>query len=92
MDAAIQRCLTSGDASRFERLLAKLHLEWWMGHGTEIRANRGLKQKHVARLPNSCCGSCRTMLSADLGAELENRDLRQLLCHRHPVVQMRQHD
>jgi transposase len=80
----------SGHAHWFERLLAELQLELWIGDATVIRAKRGRKPKtdrqdaqHILKL----------MLKDDFPKiwvpSWENRDLRQLLWHRHRMVQAR---
>jgi transposase len=80
----------SGHARWFERLLAELQLELWMGDASEIGRKRGRKQKtdrqdaqHILSL----------LLKNDFPpiwvASWENRDLRQLLWHRHRMVQAR---
>jgi transposase len=80
----------SGHARWFERLLAELNFELWIGDAAEIRAKRVRKQKtdrqdaqHILRL----------LLKDDFPriwvASWENRDLRQLLWHRHRMVQTR---
>ena len=80
----------SGHARWFERLMAELQLEWWIGDAAAIRAKRGRKQKtdrqdaqHILKL----------MLKDDFPKvwvpSSENRDLRQLLWHRHRMVQAR---
>ena len=80
----------SGHARWFERLLAELQLELWIGDATVIRAKRGRKPKtdrqdaqHILKL----------MLKDDFPKiwvpSGENRDLRQLLWHRHRMVQAR---
>ena len=80
----------SGHARWFERLLAELNFELWIGDAAEIRRKRGRKQKtdrqdaqHILRL----------MLKDDFPQiwvpSWENRDLRQLLWHRHRMVQAR---
>ncbi len=74
----------------FERLLAELNFELWIGDATEIARRRERKQKtdrqdaqHILRL----------LLKDDFPriwvASWENRDLRQLLWHRHRMVQAR---
>ena len=80
----------SGHARWFERLLAELNFELWIGDAAEIRARRVRKQKtdrqnaqHILRL-----------LVEDRFPQIwvpswENRDLRQLLWHRHRMVQAR---
>ena len=80
----------SGHARWFERLLAELQFELWMGDATEIRRKRARKQKtdrqdaqHILSL----------LLKDDFPPiwvpSWENRDLRQLLWHRHRMVQAR---
>jgi len=80
----------SGQARWFERLLAELQFELWIGDAAQIRAKRVRKQKtdrqdaqHILdlllenRFPRIWVPSW------------ENRDLRQLLWHRHRMVQTR---
>jgi len=80
----------SGHARWFERLLAELNFELWMGDAAKIRAKRVRKKKtdredarHILKL----------MLKDDFPKiwvpSWDNRDLRQLLWHRHRMVQMR---
>jgi transposase len=80
----------SGQARWFERLLAELNFELWIGDAAEIRRKRERKQKtdrldaqHILRL----------LLKDDFPRiwvpSWENRDLRQLLWHRHRMVQAR---
>jgi transposase len=80
----------SGHARWFERLLGELNFEVWIGDATEIARKRERKQKtdrqdaqHILRL----------LLKDDFPriwvASWENRDLRQLLWHRHRMVQAR---
>jgi len=80
----------SGHARWFERLLAEVRLELWIGDAAAIRTKRVRKQKTDRQ-------------DAQLILELllenrfpkiwvpsgENRDLRQLLWHRHRMVQAR---
>ena len=80
----------TGHARWFERLLAELGFELWIGDPAKIKAKRVRKQKT-------------DRLDAELLLQLlledrfprvwvpspENRDLRQLLWHRHRLVQMR---
>jgi transposase len=79
-----------GHARWFERLLAELQLELWIGDAAEIQSKRARKQKtdrqdaqHILKL----------MLKDDFPRiwvpSWENRDLRQLLWHRHRLVQAR---
>jgi len=80
----------TGYSRWFERLLAELGFEVWMGDPAEIKAKRVKKQKfgrEDARLLR------RLMLENNFPQIWvpgpENRDLRQLLWHRHRLVQMR---
>ena len=80
----------TGYSRWFERLLAELGFELWIGDPAEIKANRVKKQKNDrndARLLR------RLMLENNFPQiwvpSPENRDLRQLLWHRHRLVQMR---
>jgi transposase len=80
----------TGHTRWFERLLAELQIELWMGDPARIAAQRVRKQKtdrqdaqHLLQL-----------LVEDRFPKLwvpsaENRDVRQLLWHRHRLVQMR---
>jgi transposase len=80
----------TGHARWFERLMAELDFELWIGDAAEIKAARVRKQKtdrQDARL-------LLKLLSENRFPRLwvphpENRDLRQLLWHRHRLVQMR---
>ena len=80
----------SGHARWFERLLAELIFELWIGDAAEIARKRERKQKtdrqdaqHILNL----------LLKDDFPQiwvpSWENRDLRQLLWHRHRMVQAR---
>ena len=80
----------SGHVRWFERLLGELKFELWIGDATEIARKRERKQKtdrqdaqHILRL----------LLKDDFPRiwipSWENRDLRQLLWHRHRTVQAR---
>ncbi len=80
----------SGHARWFERLLAELQLELWIGDAAEIRAKRVRKQKtdrqdaqHILSL------LVQERFPRIWVADWENRDLRQLLWHRHRMVQTR---
>lgn len=80
----------TGHARWFERLLAELGFELWLGDPAQIKANRVRKKKtdrEDARL-------MLRLLVEDRFPRIwmpspENRDLRQLLWHRHRLVQMR---
>jgi hypothetical protein len=67
----------SGHARWFERLLADLKFELWLGDAAAIRTKRCCQTHSCFR---SCCWK---IASENLGADAENRDLRQLLWHRH---------
>src|SRR5712691_11722621 len=80
----------TGHARWFERLLAELKCELWVGDPAQIWAMRVRKQKtdrqdaqHLLKLLLEDCFPRVWVPSA------ENRDLRQLLWHRHRLVQMR---
>jgi transposase len=80
----------SGHARWFERLLAEVQLELWIGDAAEIRSKRVRKQKTDRE-------DARLILQLLLEERFpqiwvpswENRDLRQLLWHRHRIVQSR---
>jgi transposase len=80
----------TGHARWFERLLAELGFELWIGDPAQIKAKRVRKKKtdrEDARL-------MLRLLVEDRFPRIwmpspENRDLRQLLWHRHRLVQMR---
>ena len=80
----------SGHARWFERLLAELQFELWMGDAAEIRRRRGRKQKTDRQDAQHILG---LLLKNDFPPiwvpSWENRDLRQLLWHRHRMVQAR---
>jgi transposase len=80
----------TGHARWFERLMAELKYELWIGDPAQIRAMRVRKQKtdrqdaqHLLKLLLEGRFPRIWVPSA------EERDLRQLLCHRHRLVQMR---
>ena len=80
----------TGYSRWFERLLAELGFEVWIGNPAEIKAKRVKKRKtdrEDARL-------LLKLMKEDRFPQIwvpspENRDLRQLLWHRHRLVQMR---
>src|ERR1039458_7312022 len=80
----------SGHAHWFERLLAELEFELWIGDATAIHAKRVRKQKTDRQDAQLIL---RLMLKDDFPQiwvpSWENRDLRQLLWHRHRMVQAR---
>ena len=80
----------SGQARWFERLLAELNFESWIGDATVIHAKRVRKQKTDRQDAQLILG----LLLEDRFPQIwvpswENRDLRQLLWHRHRMVQAR---
>src|SRR5467141_4451912 len=80
----------SGHARWFERLLAELQIELWIGDAAEIRAKRVRKQKTDRQDAQLIL----RLLLEDRFPRIwvpswENRDLRQLLWHRHRRVQAR---
>jgi len=80
----------SGHARWFERLLSELKFELWIGDAAEIRTKRVRKQKTDRQ-------EAQLILKLMLEARFpqiwvpswENRDARQLLWHRHRMVQAR---
>jgi transposase len=80
----------SGHARWFERLLGELHFELCMGDAAEIRTRRIRKQKTDRQDAQLLL---RWLLEDRFPriwvASGENRDLRQLLWHRHRMVQTR---
>jgi transposase len=80
----------SGQARWFERLLAELNFELWIGEASVIHAKRVRKQKTDRQDAQLILG----LLLEDRFPQIwvpswENRDLRQLLWHRHRMVQAR---
>jgi len=83
----------SGHARWFERLLGQLQFELWIGDAAEIRSKRVRKQKTdeqdaqlwLRLLMEECFPRIWV-------PDSENRDLRQLLWHRHRLLQMRTRD
>ena len=80
----------SGHARWFERMLRDLQFELWIGNAAEIRAKRVRRQKtdrqDAQLLLRLLMEDCFPRIWV---ADAENRDLRQLLWHRHRLVQMR---
>jgi transposase len=80
----------TGFSRWFERLLAELGIEVWIGNAAEIKTKRVRKQKTDRQ-------DAQLLLKLLLENNFprvwvpspENRDLRQLLWHRHRLVQMR---
>src|ERR1700747_409453 len=81
---------SSGHSRWFERLLQELGFELWIGDPAEIRTKRVRKQKTD---PQDAKLLLQLMLENRFPRiwvpDAENRDLRQLLWHRHRLVQMR---
>src|SRR5712671_5170998 len=80
----------SGHARWFERLLVELQFELWVGDAAEIRTKRVRKQKTDRQDAQLIL----RLLLEDRFPRIwvpsgENRDLRQLLWHRHRLVQAR---
>ncbi len=80
----------SGHARWLERLLAELQFELWIGDAAEIRTQRVRKQKTDRQDAQLIL----RLLLEDRFPQIwvpswENRDLRQLLWHRHRMVQAR---
>ena len=80
----------SGHARWFERLMAELNFELWIGDASEIARKRERKQKtdrqdaqHILQL------LMENRFPKIWVPSGENRDLRQLLWHRHRMVQAR---
>ena len=80
----------SGHARWFERLLGELQFELWIGDAAEIRTKRVRKQKTDRQDAQLIL---KLMLKDDFPRiwvpSWENRDVRQLLWHRHRMVQAR---
>ena len=80
----------TGHTRWFERLLEELNFELWIGDPLQIKAMRVRKQKTDRQDAQLLL----KLLLEDRFPRVwvpsaENRDLRQLLWHRHPLVQMR---
>jgi transposase len=80
----------SGQARWFERLLSELHVELWIGDAAVIRTKRVRKQKTDRQDAQLIL----QLMVEDRFPKIwvpsgENRDLRQLLWHRHRMVQAR---
>jgi transposase len=80
----------TGYSRWFERLLAELGIEVWIGDAAEIKTKRVRKQKTDR---NDAQLLLKLLLENNFPRiwvpSPENRDLRQLLWHRHRMVQMR---
>jgi transposase len=81
---------SSGHSRWFERLLAELQFELWIGDPAEVQSKRVRKQKTDRQDAQLLL---RLMMEDRFPRiwvpDAENRDLRQLLWHRHRLVQMR---
>jgi transposase len=80
----------TGHSRWFERLLAELNFEIWIGDPAQIRAKQVRKQKNDRRDAEHIL---KLMMRDDFpriwAVTPENRDLRQLVWHRHRLVGMR---
>src|SRR6267154_338291 len=80
----------TGYSRWFERLLAELGFELWIGHPAQIKAKRVKKQKYDREDARLLLRLMRENNFPQVWVPSpENRDLRQLLWHRHRMVQMR---
>jgi transposase len=80
----------SGHARWFERLLSDLQFELWIGDAAEIRTKRVRKQKTDRQDAQLLLQLLKENRFPRIWVpDAENRDLRQLLWHRHRLVQMR---
>ena len=80
----------SGHARWFERLLAELNFELWIGDAAKIRAKRVSKQKTDRQDAQHILGLLLENRFPRIWVpSWENRDLRQLVWHRHRMVQAR---
>jgi len=80
----------TGHSRWFERLLADLTYELWVGDAAQIRAKQVRKQKNDRRDAQHILKLMREGNFPRIWAPTpENRDLRQLVLHRHRLVGMR---
>ncbi len=80
----------TGYSRWFERLLAELGMELWLGDAAEIKSKRVRKQKTDREDARLLLRLLRENNFPRIWIPSpENRDLRQLLWHRHRLVQMR---
>src|SRR5215471_3898718 len=80
----------TGYSRWFERLLAELGFELWLGDPAEMKAKRVKKQKFDREDARLLLRLLRENNFPQIWVpDPENRDLRQLLWHRHRLVQMR---
>ena len=81
---------SSGHSRWFERLLRELGFELWIGDAAEIRTKRVRKQKTDRQDAQLLLGLMMEGRFPRIWVpDAANRDLRQLLWHRHRLVQMR---
>ncbi len=83
---------TTGGTRWFERLLGELGIELWVGDAAKIRTKETRKQKTDARDAELLLRLLRSGEFEQLRVWVPSpaeRDLRQLLLHRHRLVQMR---
>src|SRR5213075_2165847 len=83
------RMEASGHARWFERLLRELQFELWIGDAAEIRTKRVRKQKTDRQDAQLLLRLMVEDRFPRIWVPEANRDLRQLLWHRHRLVQMR---
>jgi transposase len=79
----------SGHARWFERLVAELQFELWIGDAAAIRAKRVRKQKTDRQDAQLILSLLENRFPKIWVPSSQNRDLRQLLWHRHRLVQAR---
>ena len=80
----------TGYSRWFERLLAELDMELWIGDAAKIKTKRVRKQKTDRNDAQLLLGLLiENRFPRVWAASPENRDLRQLLWHRHRLAQMR---
>ena len=80
----------TGYSRWFERLLAELGIEVWIGDAAKIKSKRVRKQKTDRNDAQLLLGLLiENRFPRVWAASPENRDLRQLLWHRHRLAQMR---
>jgi transposase len=80
----------TGHSRWFERLLAELNIEVWIGDPAQIRAKQVRKQKNDRRDAEHLLKLMLENHFPQLWVPTpEDRDVRQLVWHRHRLVQMR---
>ena len=72
----------------FERLIEDLGHELWIGDAAQTRASYVRRQKTDRRDAGIFCAAAGEAFSSDLDSFEVQRDQRQLLLHRHRLVQM----